>query len=54
MSYTSPCDPCEYTEYEVNEFGECVYDICTCPKSEKCDKCWLEKWAKETEEAKGE
>lgn len=48
--YISPCDPCEYNYYAVDEFGECKCDICFCPKDEKDEKCWIEQWAKELNE----
>ena len=47
MVYRSPCDPCEYNYYSVDEFGDCKEDICKCPENEKAEKCWLEQWARE-------
>ena len=47
MVYQSPCYPCEYNFYSVDEFGDCKEDICKCPKEEKEQKCWIEQWAKE-------
>lgn len=50
MIYESPCYPCDYNFYSVDEFGDCKEDICTCPKEELKDKCWIEQWAKELAE----
>lgn len=46
MVYQSPCYPCEYNFYSVDEFGDCKEDICKCPKDKKSEKCWLEQWAR--------
>lgn len=48
--YISPCDPCDYNYYSVDEFGECKEDICSCPEEEQDEKCWIVQWAKELEE----
>lgn len=47
MVYQSPCYPCEYNFYSVDEFGDCKEDICICPEEEKEQKCWIEQWARE-------
>ena len=39
MVYVSPCYPCEYNFYSVDEFGDC--------NEEKEQKCWIEQWIKE-------
>lgn len=51
MSYTSPCYPCEYNSFAVDEFGDPIYDICSKPEG---GKCWIEEWAKELEEKKND
>lgn len=50
MVYISPCSPCEYNHYQIDEFGECKFDICDCPKDEIDKKCWIVQWAKELSE----
>lgn len=47
MVYQSPCHPCEYNSYSVDEFGDCNEDVCSCPEEEKEQKCWLVQWARE-------
>lgn len=54
MCYQSPCYPCEYNLYCVDEFGDCIEDICQCPKEKLDDECWIIQWAKEKEEGRKE
>lgn len=47
-AYCSPCDPCEYNDYAVDEeFGDCLYDECSCPDPDNL--CWIVQWQKEIE-----
>lgn len=49
IPYTSPCHPCEYNSYAVDEEdGECIYDECNRPDG---GTCWIEEWMKESEKA---
>lgn len=48
-AYQSPCYPCEFNEYAVDEeFGDCLYDRCLCPDPDNL--CWIVQWMRETEE----
>lgn len=49
IPYVSPCYPCEYNIYEIDEYGECIKDECNRPQN---GICWIEEWCLEQEERK--
>lgn len=45
--YVSPCYPCEFNHYAIDEeFGDCLYDRCSCPDPDNL--CWIVKWINES------
>lgn len=51
IPYVSPCHPCEYNSYSIDEEdGECISDECHRPEG---GVCWIEEWMKDDEKKSG-